>query len=109
MSTSLHKENSNSIMAASLGFPHSFLSLSVNNQQPVCAQSWASTAGETASRKHSPLPQGVFSGFGQHNKPPARSHNEITSSGREFIGWSSCQRGESGKAAWRGAALGLLG
>lgn len=62
-----------------------------------------------------PQPLKVISLFREHNKPMPKSHNELTCSGGELIGWFSSgtkdemkvasRRGGSGKASWRKGLL----
>ena len=64
-------------------FLHPFPSLSVNNHSPGVLVPGLAQLGRRQSSQQGPRPQGVFSGFGQPNKPLAMRHNELTGSGRE--------------------------
>lgn len=66
-------------------FLRSFVSLSVNNHSLGVLVLGLAQLGRWQSSQQGPRPQGVFSGFGQSNKPLAMRCNELTGSGRESL------------------------
>ena len=74
-------------------FLHSFLSLSVNNHSLGVLVPGLAQLGRRQSSQQGPRPQGVFSGFGQSNKPLAMRRNEWTGSGRESLDGHPARKG----------------